>query len=71
MKNLLTYLYYKYGDEIYSYFTEEARQELQGDKWDENTNSIVCTTDAFMEEEDEEDSGLDGAQQFLKEQKKK
>ena len=32
MKNLLTYLYYLYGDEIYMYFTTEAREDLEGDK---------------------------------------
>ena len=44
---------------------------LGGDKWDENTNQIACATDEHMEEDDQDDIGLEGAQPFIQEQKQK
>ena len=71
MKNLLTYLQHKHGDQIYNYFTTEARGDLEGDKWDAKTNQIVCSTDEYMEEDDQDDIGLEGAQSHIEEQKQK
>ena len=71
MKNLLTYLQHQHGDQIYNYFTTEARGDLEGDKWDAKTNQIVCSTDEYMEEDDQDDIGLEGAQSYIEEQKQK
>ena len=45
----------------------EAREELVGGKWDDKIKSIACTTNEFMEEDDEDDIGLEGNQVFMKE----
>ena len=58
IKKLLTYLYNLYGDQIYMYFATEARENLEGDKWDVNTKQIAYDTDEYIEEDDQNDIGL-------------
>ena len=71
IKNLLMYLQHKHGDQIQNYFATEARKDLEGDKQDAKTNQIACSTDEYMEEDDQDDIGLEGAQLFIQEQKQK
>jgi hypothetical protein len=51
MQNLLTFLRHKYGDDILLYFTKEAKEEAQGDKWNSKNNRVLCATDKFIEED--------------------
>ena len=69
LKNLLIYLHHIHRDIIYEYFIEETRAEVIRDKYDEKNNRIICNMDKFIEEDDREDIGLEGAYQFMKEQK--
>ena len=48
-----------------------AREELEGDKWDNKTNSIVYAADEYIEEEDKEDISLEEAQSYIQEQQRK
>ena len=56
---MLTCLQHQHGDQIHLCFEMEAREEL------------AYATDEFVEEEDEDDIGLEGAQVFMKEQQQK
>ena len=70
MKNLLTYLQHKHKNDILLYFMDIAKEEVQGDKWNEDNNWIIYATDKFMEEGKLDDIGLSGAQIFIATQKK-
>ena len=70
MKNLLTYLRHKYREEILLYFTDTAKEEVQGDKWDSKNNQIIYVTSKFIEKEDLDDIRLLEAQSFIDMQKK-
>ena len=36
------------------YLTKEAKQDAKDDSWDKETKCMVCLTDKYMEEEDED-----------------
>ena len=48
------------------YFTKEAKE----DSWDEINNRVICATDAFLEEDFENEIGLSNAKSFIDERKK-
>ena len=71
LNNLLPYLKYEYGDEILEYFMEAAKKESKDDQWDEENNRMVCTTDIVLEEEGEDELGLEEVKVFINNQKKR
>ena len=58
MKNLLTYLQYEHREEILLYFTDTAKEEVQGDKQDKENKLIIYATDKYLEEKDFDDIGF-------------
>ena len=61
MHNLILFLYYKYGEEVLSYFINEVLEAAKEDLQDQTTQYIICSTDRFMKEEEEDLIGLEGA----------
>ena len=58
MNNLIPYLYHQYRDEILLYFTEEAKQEVLEDRWDDVNKRVIYAMDEILEENIEDDIGL-------------
>ena len=55
MNNLIPYLHNTYGDDVFKYFTDQAKDYAKDDKWDNDKNRIISPTDANIENEDDED----------------
>ena len=59
LNNLIPYLQYQYSEEVLQYFTKEAKWNAKDDSWDKETKRMVCLTDKYIEEEEEEELGLE------------
>ena len=53
----------------YNFFTEEAKRDAKDDIWDDQAKRVVCLSDKCMEEEDEDDLGLEQAKTSISNQK--
>ena len=71
MHNLLPCLLHQHGEQVILHFSEEAKTEAQDDGWNEAQNKVACATDAFLEEDLQDDVGLTDAQSHVEEQEKK
>ena len=69
LNNLLPYLQHKYGDEVREYFTESAKRDSKDDCLDEENKQVVCEIDMYLEEEEEDELGLEEARVFITNQK--
>ena len=65
LNNLLPYLQHEYGDEVLILFTEEAKKEAKDNQWGKEHNHVVCATDMYTEEEEEDDLDLEQARIFI------
>ena len=63
--NLILFLLHKYRDKVLMYFIEEVKAEAKEDKWDEATNRVICSIDAFLEEDLEDDIRLLDTQSYI------
>ena len=70
MYNLIPYFLYKYGEQSKLYFSSEALEDAKEDGQDKETKRVIYITDEFIEEDFEDDIGLEGAQSFIEANKK-
>ena len=69
LKNLVLYFNHKHGEEALLYFTNLAKKEAQEDNWDKENQWIVCSTNLYIKEEEENEVGFEEAQVFIINQK--
>ena len=71
LNNLIPYLKHEYGEEVLEYFTKAAKKEASEDYWDKKNNRVVCATDMYLEEEGDNDLGIEEVRVFISNQKKR
>ena len=70
LNNLILYFVYTYGNDTLLYFTKSVKKEVKDNKQDSTNNRVVCMTDLYLEEEEEDVLGFQEAKSFIDSQKK-